>query len=132
VALCAACAPVTRVPACGAILPAVAYDDELAGRVRSVVASEPGLTEKRMFGGLAFLIDGNLAVSASSKGGLLVRIDPTEMELLVSDPFIEPFEMRGRAMSGWLHVTSKAVETDTHLEQWVRRGVTFARSLGPK
>src|ERR671916_344481 len=92
------CPPVTRVLACGAILPAVAYDDQLAGRVRGVVADEPGLAEKRMFGGLAFLIDGNLAVSASSKGGLLVRVDPSETESLVHDPLVTPFEMRGRAL----------------------------------
>jgi TfoX/Sxy family transcriptional regulator of competence genes len=115
-----------------ATIPVVAYDDELAARVRSVVAGEPGLTQKRMFGGLAFLVDGNLAVSVSSKGGLLVRVDPAETESLVETPFVEPFEMRGRAMSGWLHVTSEAVETDGPLERWVRRGVTYARSLGPK
>lgn len=117
---------------CGAILRAVADNDELSGRVRSVVVGVPGLTEKRMFGGLAFLIDGNLAVSASSKGGLLVRVDPVETESLVSEPLVEPFQMRGRAMSGWLRVTSDAVETDDDLERWVRRGVAYARSLGPK
>lgn len=74
----------------------------------------------------------NLAVSASSKGGLLVRVDPVETESLVSEPLVEPFQMRGRAMSGWLRVTSDAVETDDDLERWVRRGVAYARSLGPK
>ena len=108
----------------------VAYNDELAGRVRRLVAGEPRLEEKRMFGGLAFLIDGKLAVSASSKGGLLVRVDPAETESLASLPLVEPFVMRGRAMSGWLHVTSDAIQTDSDLERWVRRGVTYASSLG--
>lgn len=110
----------------------MAYDQELAERVRGVVAGEPGLTEQRMFGGLAFLIDGHLAVSASSKGGLLLRVDPVETESLVSEPLVQPFEMRGRAMTGWVHVTSSAVETDDDLQRWVGHGVTYARSLGPK
>lgn len=125
-------APVTRALMCGAILRAVTNNDELSGRVRNVVVGEPGLTEKRMFGGLAFLIDGNLAVSASNKGGLLVRVDPVETESLVGEPLVEPFQMRGRAMSGWLRVTSEAVKTDGDLERWVRRGVAYARSLSPQ
>ena len=110
----------------------MAYDEELARRVRSVVDGEPNMTEMRMFGGLAFLIDGNLAVSVSSRGGLLVRVDRAETESLVDDPLVQPFQMRGRAMPGWLHVTSQAVVTDAHLERWVSRGVTYAKSLGPK
>ena len=110
----------------------MAYDVELAERVRAVVATEPGLTERRMFGGLAFLIGGHLAVSASSRGGLLLRCDPAETGTLVREPHVGPFEMRGREMDGWLHVEVAAVETDEELRSWVDRGVTYARSLPPK
>ena len=82
-----------------------------------------------MFGGLAFLIDGKMAVSASSKGGLLLRVDPAQTESLVSEPHVRRFEMRGREMDGWLRVDTEAVEFDDDLRRWVRRGVTFARSL---
>lgn len=108
------------------------YDVELAGRVRAVVRDEPGLTEKRMFGGLAFLIEGNMAVSASSQGGLLLRIDPAMAESLVGEPEVRRFEMRGRLMDGWLHVGPEAVNTDDDLRHWVSHGVAYARSLPPK
>jgi len=110
----------------------VAYDEELAGRVREVVQGEHGLTEKRMFSGLAFLIDGNMAVSASSKGGLLLRVDPAQTESLVSEPQVRRFEMRGREMDGWLAIDVGAVGTDDALQRWVGLGVTFARSLPAK
>lgn len=110
----------------------MAYDDELANRIREVVQGERGLTEKRMFGGLAFLIDGNMAVSVSSTGGLLLRIDPAQTESLVSAPHVRRFEMRGREMNGWLRVDAEAVEIDDELRRWVRCGVTVARSLAPK
>lgn len=109
----------------------MAYDVELADRVRAVVAAEPGLSEKRMFGGLAFLLHGTLAVSASSRGGLLLRIDPADAESLVDEPRVRRFEMRGREMDGWLHVLAEAVATDEDLRGWVRHGVGYARSLGP-
>jgi len=109
----------------------MAYDDELANRIREVVQGERGLTEKRMFGGLAFLIDGNMAVSVSSTG-VLLRIDPAQTESLVSAPHVRRFEMRGREMNGWLRVDAEAVEIDDELRQWVRCGVMFARSLAPK
>lgn len=108
------------------------YDEELANRIREVVQGEPGLTEKRMFGGLAFLIDGKMAVSASSKGGLLLRIDPALTESLVSEPHVRPFEMRGREMDGWLRVDAEVLETDDELRLWVSHGVTYVRSLPPK
>lgn len=114
------------------ILIAMPYDDELANRVRDVVHGERGLTEKRMFGGLAFLINGNLAVSASSKGGLLLRVDPARTESLVSEPHVGRFEMRGRELDGWLRVDAEAVKTDASLRHWVGRGVAYARSLAPK
>ena len=110
----------------------MAYDADLEDRVREVVVGEPGLTEKRMFGGLAFLIHGHMAVSASSKGGLLLRVDPAKTESLVNEPHVGRFQMRGREMDGWLRVDTEAVETDDDLRRWVSLGVTYARSLPPK
>jgi hypothetical protein len=110
----------------------MAYDVELADRIRAIVGAEPGLTESRMFGGLAFLIHGNMAVAASGKGGLLLRIDPADAESLVSEPDVGRFEMRGREMDGWLRVDGPAVETDDDLRSWVGHGVRYARSLRPK
>ena len=110
----------------------MAYDVELADRIRALVQAEPGLTEQRMFGGLAFLIRGNMAVSASGQGGLLLRVDPAEIESLVSEPQVRRFEMRGRKMDGWLRVDAAAVEADGELRRWVSTGVTYARSLRPK
>jgi hypothetical protein len=110
----------------------MAYDEALADRVRTTVSGEPDLTEKRMFGGLGFLIGGHLAVSASSQGGLLLRVDPAESESLVDEPAIRRFEMRGREMDGWLRVDPAVVETDAQLRRWVAHGVAYARSLPPK
>lgn len=110
----------------------MAYDVDLAQRLRDVVVSQPGLTEKRMFGGLAFLIHGNLAVSASSQGGLLLRVDPAETESLVNEVDVRRFRMRGREMDGWLHVDASAVDTDDLLHRWVHRGIAYAGSLPPK
>ena len=110
----------------------MAYDERLADRIRDVVTGEPGLTEKKMFGGLAFLIDGHLAASASGQGGMLLRCDPAETEALVAAPHVDRFEMRGRQMDGWLHVLPEAVATDPALEEWVGRGVAYARTLPPK
>ncbi len=110
----------------------MAYDVELTERIHALVQAEPGLTEKRMFGGLAFLIHGNMAVSASSQGGLLLRVDPAMTESLVSEPQVGRFEMRGREMDGWLRVDAHAVESDDDLRRWVSHGVTYARSLRPK
>jgi TfoX/Sxy family transcriptional regulator of competence genes len=110
----------------------VAYDEDLANRIRELIAAENGVTEMKMFGGLAFLINGNMSVSASSKGGLLLRVDPAETDALAAKPHAGPFEMRGRAMEGWLRVDPEGVRTKRQLEPWVRRGVTYARSLPPK
>jgi hypothetical protein len=110
----------------------MAYDEDLADRIRTVVSSEPDLTEKRMFGGLAFLIGGNMAVSASSQGGLLLRIDPAESDALVREPDVRRFEMRGREMDGWLRVDPAVLGTDAELRSWVAHGVAYARSLPPK
>ncbi len=110
----------------------MAYDDELADRVHEVLDSEAGVSEKRMFGGLAFLVNGNMAVSASGKGGLLLRVDPDQTDSLVDGSQARRFEMRGREMDGWLHIDVAAVETDDALQRWVSLGVARAQSLPPK
>jgi hypothetical protein len=110
----------------------MAYDEVLAQRIRAVLEAEPGLTEKAMFGGLAFLVEGHMAVSASSQGGLLVRTDPAQAESLTSSEHVRRFEMRGRSMDGWLYVDKVAVELDAELRRWVDRAVGYARSLPPK
>ena len=111
---------------------AVAYDDELAGRIRDLLAVEPDLTEKKMFGGLAFLIGGNMAVAASGQGGILVRVDPAESERLVATTNAHFMEMRGRAMKGWLRIDSEDAGTKRELAKWVELGATYARSLPAK
>ena len=110
----------------------MAYDEQLAERIRELVAAEPGLTEKKMFGGLGFMLDGNMAVAASGQGGLLVRVDPAESDQLVSESSARPMEMRGREMAGWLRVDSDDLRKQEELSAWVERGVAFARSLPPK
>ena len=110
----------------------VAYDEDLADRIRELLVAEPGIVEQRMFGGLAFLVGGHLAVAASGQGGLMVRVDPDETDALLAEEHARPFEMRGRAMAGWLRVDDDGVRTKRQLEPWVRRGVTYARSLPPK
>ncbi|HEX6357788.1 GNAT family N-acetyltransferase [Actinophytocola sp.] len=112
------------------IIPAMAYDLELADRIRELVATEHGVDEKRMFGGLAFLVNGNMSVAASGKGGLLVRVGPEDAGDLVDD-HVRPAIMGGREMRGWLRVDTTAVD-DSRLREWVDRGVSFARSLPVK
>ena len=110
----------------------MAYDEELAARVRKLVAGEPELTEQKMFGGLAFLVGGNMAVAASGQGGLLVRVDPAESDELVSRSKARPIEMRGREMAGWLRVDAEDVQAEDELAAWVARGTAYARSLPAK
>jgi TfoX/Sxy family transcriptional regulator of competence genes len=110
----------------------MAYEEKLAGRIRELVAGESALTEKKMFGGLAFLVDGNMAVAASGQGGLLVRVDPAESDSLVESSPARLMEMGGRTMTGWLRVDTEHVQTDEELSAWVERGVSYARSLPPK
>jgi TfoX/Sxy family transcriptional regulator of competence genes len=110
----------------------MAYDEQLAVRIRGRLPDEAGLTEKKMFGGLAFLVKGNVAVAASGQGGLLVRVDPAESAELVARTPATEMEMRGRRMAGWLRLDSADVEADDELSVWVDRGVSFARTLPPK
>jgi TfoX/Sxy family transcriptional regulator of competence genes len=110
----------------------VAYDEDLADRIRELIAAEEGVSEQRMFGGLAFLINGNMSVSASGQGGLLLRVDPAETDALLRRQHARPFVMRGREMQGWLRVADDGVRTKRQLESWVRRGVAYARSLPAK
>jgi len=110
----------------------VAYDEELAARIRELVAGEPDLTEKKMFGGLAFLIGGNMAVAASGQGGALVRVDPAQSDNLVAMTNAGLMEMRGRSMQGWLRVDSGDLRTKRQLAKWVDLGTAYARTLPPK
>ena len=110
----------------------MAYDEALAARIRDRIGAAPDLTEKKMFGGLAFLISGNMAVAASGQGGILVRVDPDESEALVAATPASTMEMRGKQMPGWLRLATDEVTSDAALAEWVERGVGYARSLPPK
>ncbi len=110
----------------------MAYDQELAERIRRLIGSDPDLTEMKMFGGLAFLIRGNMAIAASSQGGAMVRADPAQADSLVATTNASPMEMRGRQMPGWLRVSSDDLRTDDQLTRWVEMGTGYARSLPPK
>jgi hypothetical protein len=110
----------------------VPYDEQLAYRIREQIGDEPTLTEKKMFGGLAFLIGGNMAVGASGQGGMLVRVDPEESDRLVETTSAYPMEMRGRQMAGWLRVDTDDLGADEELAKWVEIGTTYARSLPAK
>ena len=110
----------------------MAYDEELADRIRLIIGMGAEVAEKKMFGGLAFLAHGHMAVAASGQGGLLVRVDPDETAALVTQPGVERMEMRGRSMDGWLRVDPSAVDDDADLRRWVERGLDYARSLPPK
>ena len=110
----------------------MAYDEKLAARIRELVSGERGVTEKKMFGGLAFLVGGHMAVAASGRGGMMVRVDPGESDALVAKTKARVVEMRGREMPGWLRVDTDDVKTKRQLETWVARGVGYARSLPPK
>ena len=109
----------------------MAYDEELAGRIRAQVGADPAVTEKRMFGGLAFLVGGNMAIAASGQGGALVRVDPAQSEALVASTPAYPAVMQGREMAGWLRVDGEHLAGDG-LAAWVQRGTAYARSLPPK
>jgi TfoX/Sxy family transcriptional regulator of competence genes len=110
----------------------VAYDEDLANRTRELTAGDPDVTEKKMFGGLAFLVGGNMSLAASGQGGLMVRVDPQDTDALLTKPHTRPFEMRGRELQGWLRVDAEGLRTKRQLDPWGRRGVAYARSLPPK
>jgi TfoX/Sxy family transcriptional regulator of competence genes len=110
----------------------MAYDEKLAERIRDLMAEEPDLSEKKMFGGLAFLIAGNMAVAASGQGGMMVRVDPAEGEKLIATTSARPMEMRGRSMSGWLRLDTDDVRLKRQLAKWVTLGVTYAKALPRK
>lgn len=108
------------------------YDADLANRIRELIAGDADIGEQAMFGGLAFLAAGNMAVAASGQGGLMVRVDPEDTDALLAKPRAQPMVMRGRPMDGWLRVDAEGVRTKRQLDPWVERGVTYARSLPPK
>ena len=110
----------------------MAHDEELGGRIRALLRGRANLTEQKMFGGLAFLVGGNMAIAASGGGGILVRVDPEESEELVATTPAEPMEMRGRSMAGWLRLDAAAVADEAALREWVERGTAYAGSLPPK
>jgi TfoX/Sxy family transcriptional regulator of competence genes len=110
----------------------MAYDEELADRVRECMQHVGDVTEQRMFGGLGFMVGGNMAVAASSQGGLLLRCDPAGTDALVSTEGVSRMEMRGRAMDGWLRVDPSVVSEDDDLRHWVEVGVSYAESLPAK
>ena len=114
------------------MLASMAYDEDLANRIRELVGLEEGLTEKKMFGGLAFLVGGNMAIAASGQGGILVRADPAQSDKLVASTTAEPAIMQGREMAGWLRVADADLKTKRQLEKWVKVGVGYARSLPAK
>ena len=106
--------------------------DELAARIRAAIGGDADVTERRMFGGVAFLAGGHMAVAASGKGGLMVRVDPVETDALVERPGVERMEMQGRLLDGWVRVEAGAVAEQRDLETWIARGMAFARALPPK
>ncbi len=110
----------------------MAYDEDLANRIRELIAADRAVTEKRMFGGLAFLVHGNMAVAASGQGGLMVRVDPEEGDALLAKSHARPMVMRGRELDGWLRIDADGLRTKRQLEPWVTRGVAYARSLPAK
>jgi hypothetical protein len=110
----------------------VAYDEDLANRIRELTGGERGVDEKRMFGGLAFLVDGHMAVAASGQGGLMVRVSPSEIENLLAKEHVEPMVMAGRQTRGWIRVATEGVRTKRQLQAWVVRGIGYVRTLPPK
>jgi len=110
----------------------MAYDEVLAGRIRDLIGPDPELTEKKMFGGLAFLIRGHMAISASGQGGVLVHADPEGTDHLIATTAATVAVMQGREMPGWLRVSADRLATDDDLSPWVEIGIGYARSLPPK
>ena len=115
-----------------AMIVTMAYDEDLANRIRELIASEDGYTEQKMFGGIGFMIDGHMALGVSGQGGLMIHCSKEETEALLAKPGARPFEMRGREMKGWLRVDAESVSTKRALEPWVMQSVAFARALPTK
>jgi TfoX/Sxy family transcriptional regulator of competence genes len=110
----------------------MAYDEDLANRIRELLGSEKGIEEKHMFGGLAFLVNGNMSVAVSREGGLLVRVPPDDTDKLLQRAHVNPMVMAGREARGWLRVEANGVQTKRQLQGWVTTGAGYARSLPPK
>jgi TfoX/Sxy family transcriptional regulator of competence genes len=110
----------------------MAYDEDLAGRLRELFADENAVTEKKMFGGLAFLLAGHMSVSASRNGGLLVRVDPADTDACLARPHVELMVMGGRTLDGWVTVAPEALKTKRELASWVKRSLAFVKTLPPK
>jgi len=110
----------------------MAYDQALAARLRDLLADERGITEKKMFGGIAFLLNGNMCVSASGRGGLLLRIAPADSKAALTKPHVTLMKMGGRSMAGWIRVAPDALKSKRELESWVHRGVAYTKTLPPK
>jgi len=110
----------------------MAYDEDLADRLRVALQDVAAVTEKKMFGGLAFLVGGNMAVAASGQGGLLVRCNPSDSDTLVAEPGVTRLVMRGSEMDGWLRVEDDAVASDDAVQRWVDVGIGYAGTLPPK
>ena len=108
------------------------YDEDLVHRLRELLADEEAVTEKKMFGGLAFLLHGHMSVSASRTGGLLVRIDPAETDAALARPHVELMKMGGRTMEGWIIVAPDGLRTKRELAAWVKRSVAYAKTLPAK
>jgi TfoX/Sxy family transcriptional regulator of competence genes len=110
----------------------MAYDEELANRIRELVLMEDGITEKRMFGGLVFMVNGNMSVTASRRGGMMLRVDPSEADALLRRQHAEQIKMRNRVMPGWIFIHAEGLRTKRQLARWVARGIAFAKSLPSK
>jgi TfoX/Sxy family transcriptional regulator of competence genes len=110
----------------------MAYDEDLADRIRALIPDPDGITERKMFGGHAFMLNGNMAVAASGQGGLLLRVDPTDTSALATEEGVAHFEMRGRSMNGWVRVDAAVLDSDEQLQRWVDVGLRYAGSLPPK
>jgi len=110
----------------------MAYDEDIANRIRELVGDQAGLSEQKMFGGLAFLIGGNMAIAASGQGGIMVRVDPAQSDAIVAKTAATPMVMRGREMQGWLRVDADEVRTKRQLVKWVDLGTAYARTLPVK
>lgn len=110
----------------------MAYDEDLAHRIRAIVGRRPGVAEKRMFGGLAFLVNGHMAIAVSGKGGIVLRVPPEQTDELIARPHAGPMEMRGHGAKGWLRVTDEGVESEDALAEWAAIGIGYAATLPPK